>query len=240
MRKVKTTVLAVALSLILVGCSIPGSNSTLSREEMIVKLLAYMEERYGTYFQLVRTEGGGMLGGPPNGASVIALDYPECGMIRVHWTREWWQDTFWDKFLYCPMGEQYRVIAERAATAHFPASHTEVDLYGELRGPRYPDSFNGDTTFEEFYQWGRDVIDVDVIVAVPATDVNDYEIQSAALESDLRQLFPIGSLSQSLFTPDNLQAWIEFEDPSPDHDSSTEPTRWDIPREDRFFHEWGQ
>ncbi len=240
MRVTRMVVLAVVLAICLTGCGTPGGKDTLPEEELKVKVLDYLEERYGTYFQVVRIKRDSLFGGPAKGVSVIALDYPDCDEFTVYWTREWWQDTFSDMFLYCPMEEHYQAMAERTATTYFQVSATEIDFPILGRLLEYPESFNSDTTFEEFYQWGRAVIDTQVVVAVPTTSVDDFDQDSAALESDLRKLFPTGSLILRVFTAENYQIWVNFPNRAP-HDNNDEyQYRRNIPSEEFLFHEWGQ
>ncbi len=238
MRVARLTVLAVALAMCLTGCSTPGGKDTLPEEELKVKVLDYLEERYGTYFQVVGIDRDSLFGGPAQGVSVIALDYPDCDEFTVYWTREWWQDTFDDRFLYCSMTENYRTMAEQAASAYFPENHTTVDFVSTR--PEYPDSFNGNTAFEEFYQWGRSCIDIRTLITVPTTVVGDFEEEAAAIESSLQLAFPIGSLVLRVQTPLHYQMWIDFDSHAPDNADNNYEHRWDIPNEEFLFHEWEQ
>ena len=202
--------------------------------------LEFLQERYGTYFQVVKVARDTLFGGTPHGVVVTSLDHPECDEFTVHWDRQWWQDTFDDTYLYCSMEHHYSDLVKRTVAFHFPEHHTTIRLPMTGRQPQYPDMFNGETTFEEFYQWGKAVISIDVIIGIPTIIVSDFDTDSFSLESELQEIFPVGSLNLTLLEPDNYQLWVDFEDPSPDHYSSTDETRWDIPQVDGFFHEWGK
>ncbi len=238
MRVTRMVVLAVALAICLAGCGTPGGKDTLPEEELKVKVLDYLQERYGTYFQVTGIERDSLFGGPAKGVSVIALDYPDCDEFTVYWTREWWQDTFDDRFLYCSMAEHYRTMAEQAASAYFPENHTTVEFVSTR--PAYPYSFNGDTTPEEFHQWGKDIIDTRIVVAIPTTSIDSFSNESEALTIGLERVFTIGSLILRVFSLENYRIWTDFHDPPINHDNDQYEYRRDIPSEDFLFHEWGK
>ena len=102
--------LSLALMLGLAGCGAPGGKAGVSDEELKTMALEFLQERYGTYFQVVKVARDTLFGGTPHGVVVTSLDHPECDEFTVHWDRQWWHDTFDDTYLYCPMQEHYEAM----------------------------------------------------------------------------------------------------------------------------------
>ncbi len=136
------------------------------------------------------------------------------------------------------MQEHYEAMVEQVVSNHFPENHTTTNLPLTLDRWPYPEEYDALTTFEEFYQWGRDYVAIEVMVGTPSTMVNDFRNQAMSLEEDLVNLFPIGSLNINLLAPGDYEVWADICINPPD--DSDEIQLWDIPRVDRVLHEWGK
>ncbi len=177
------------------------------------------------------------------GFEATTAEYIHKPPFDVHWERVDGVDYFKEEYLYWPMEKKYAASLHGMVRQFFPISEMHVELYDPrhvVSLPSYPDSFDSDTSFDEFCVWARDVIEVSVIIALPIEEASDVDSIAFMLEREIQKAHPIGSLSVNIMTSDNYQAWVEFE-PLPYDKRGNNTSRWDVVTRERvIFSEWGR
>ncbi len=231
-------VMIVSLIIGLGGCFVgqPAAEDTDARIdelELKAKGLEYLRDRYGVSFQVTGVRYGGWAGNLPMGLYVTTAEFTHHVPMFVHWKRENGMDVFTEDYLYWPMEGLYAAALQEVVDQYFPVSDLYVDLDGWDRDenltksvPHYPESFNGETTYDEFHSWGQDRLYVSTVVAIPSDEANDVEQRSTSLEAAISQIHSIGMLSVNVMSMEDYQAWSGFI-PTPFEGTLDRPSRWD-------------
>jgi|GEM_PF-1731441 len=177
-----------------------------SREEVKQEMLDYLDEKYGEEFECATIEykswsqsGMEQMEAYPKGSN------PNYNFVLNRKTNEDGSATYEDGYIGYLMKEKYAELLEPIVKKYFPVSDVGI---GFGKRYTYPESFTKEMSFEEFQEYAAKKHRVGVGVYIAAESEEEVSKQIQSLETELRDLLPIGDFSVTGYTEKAYQTYI--------------------------------